>query len=53
MVEFLLSRVFEAVLIIMVTTASVFIAAVFLGTCVRKDTLADSSTFQGFVSLLT
>ena len=45
-------RVFEAVLIIMVTTASIFIATVFLGTCVRKDTLADSSTCQEYVNLI-
>ena len=37
-------RILEAVLIIMVTTASIFIAAMFLGTCVRKDTLMDPSS---------
>ena len=51
--EFVLCRVLEAILIIMVTTASIFIVSVFLGTCVRKDTLTDSSTCQGFVSSIT
>ena len=37
-------RILEAVLIIMVTTTSIFIAAMFLGTCVRKDTLMDPSS---------
>lgn len=39
-------RMIEAVLIIMVTTASIFIAAIFLGTCVhvQDDTLADSTS---------
>ena len=34
---------FEAVLIVMVTTASVFIAATFLGTCIRENVSANSS----------
>ena len=35
-------RVFEAVLIVMVTTASIFIAATFLGTCIRENASANS-----------
>ena len=33
---------FEAVLIVMVTTASVFIAATFLGTCIHENVSANS-----------
>ena len=43
-------RVVEAILIAIVTTASVFIVATFLGTCVRENTLTDTSDCPGFVS---
>lgn len=45
-------RVIEAILIVIVTTASVFIVATFLGTCVRENTLTDTSDCPGFVSKL-
>ena len=45
------TRVVEAILIVIVTTASVFIVATFLGTCVRENTLTDTSDCPGFVSL--
>ena len=46
-------RIVEAILIAIVTTASVFIVATFLGTCVRENTLTDTSDCPGFVSIFT
>ena len=46
-------RVIEAILITVVTTASVFTVATFLGTCVRENTLTDTSDCPGFVRLNT
>ena len=36
------ARLIEAVLIVMVTTVSVFIAATFLGTCVQENSSANA-----------
>ena len=43
-------RVFEALLIVAVTTSSVFIAATFLGTCIRENNPTLPDNCPDFVS---
>lgn len=45
-----ISRIVEVVLIAMVTTMSVFLAATFLGTCVPMNTVIDTTDCPAFVS---